>query len=183
MAATINMQTMQEINVLSAQAFVAAFGDVAEHSQWVAEAVFVLKPYENRDSLIDAFRQAVESATQAKKLALLNAHPDLAGRAALAGELEPDSRSEQAGAGLDKLTEEEFFQFHKLNNGYKKRYGFPFIFAVKGANKYQIIKAFESRIENDVEIEFETAMRQVFRIFRFRIEDRVVDKKQEEPGQ
>jgi 2-oxo-4-hydroxy-4-carboxy-5-ureidoimidazoline decarboxylase len=149
--------------------FIDAFGDVAEHSPWVAEEAWFKQPFADRNGLIRAFEVALRGASQDAKLALIRAHPDLATRAKLTEE----SLHEQADAGLDRLTPEEFKRFSALNEAYKSRFGFPFIFAVKGATKGQVIQAFEDRIVNSPEVEFETALTQIARIFRFRLEDRV----------
>lgn len=163
------MIPLLDINAMAREGFVAAFGDVAEHSPWVAEKAWDKRPFADRESLIDAFAEALRQAPQAAKLALIRAHPDLAARAKLTA----DSTSEQAGAGLDRLNREEFARFTHLNDTYKARFDFPFIFAVKGATKDQVLKAFEQRIGNSPETEFDTALTQITRIFRFRLEDRV----------
>lgn len=155
------------------EAFVAAFGDIAEHSPWVAETAAASRPFADRRAMAEAFLDAVLEAGAAKQLALIRAHPDLAGKAAIAGDLLPDSKAEQAGAGLDRLTPEEHARFTALNDAYKARFGFPFIFAVKGADKHKILAAFEERIGNDGEAELATAIRQVCNIIGFRIEDRI----------
>ena len=165
--------TMDAVNALDAAVFTARFGDVAEASPWVAEVAFSAGPFIDREALVDAFVAAVRAASSEAQLALLCAHPDLAGRAAVAGDLARESRREQAGAGLDRLTEAEFARFHDLNARYRERFGFPFIFAVKGATKGAILAAFEARIDNDAETERTTALANVERILRFRIEDRV----------
>jgi 2-oxo-4-hydroxy-4-carboxy-5-ureidoimidazoline decarboxylase len=167
------MMTLDEVNRLAHADFVATFGDIAEHSPWVAERAAADRPWQERRDMIASFAAAMQSAAEAAKLALLRAHPDLAGKAALAGELTDDSRREQAGAGLDTLSADEFERFTTMNVAYKEKFGFPFIFAVKGADKYQILEAFETRLEHSREVEFDTACAQVCRIFRFRIEDRV----------
>jgi len=162
--------TVQAVNDLGAKAFMATFGDVAEHSPWVAEAAEEMRPFEDRDAIVSAFEQALRSAGRSAKLALIRAHPDLATKA----QAIPDaSRREQAGAGLDALSPEEFAAFEKLNTAYRERFGFPFIFAVKGATKTDILSAFATRLENSPEQEFEQAITEIVRIFRFRIEDRV----------
>ncbi len=115
----------------------------------------------------------MRGADEAHQLALIRAHPDLAGRAAIAGELTADSSAEQKGAGLDTLTAAEFERFTSLNTRYKAKYHFPFIFAVKGATKDMILAAFEARLKNSETTEFEMALTQIARIFRFRLEDRV----------
>ena len=167
------LQSIETVNALDAGAFVARFGDVAEDSPWVAEAAFAARPFVDREALVEAFAVAVRSASRRKQLALLRAHPDLAGRAAVAGDVAEDSRREQAGAGLDRLTSAELARFTDLNARYRERFGFPFIFAVKGATKDAILAAFEARIGNDAETERTAALAHVERIFRFRIEDRV----------
>ncbi|MCT8974113.1 2-oxo-4-hydroxy-4-carboxy-5-ureidoimidazoline decarboxylase [Microbaculum marinisediminis] len=156
-------------------AFVAAFADIAEHSPWVAERAAAERPFRDRSAVVDAFARAVRSADADDRLALLRAHPDLAGRAAIAGQIGADSRSEQAGAGLDRLTADEFTRFTEMNTAYRDRFGFPFILAVRGATKHDILAAFEARIDNDRAGEFETALEQVCRIMRFRLEDRIAE--------
>ncbi len=163
------MTSLRDINAMKHADFVATFGDVAEHSSWVAEAAWQNHPFASRADLIHAFAAAMHSASKEAKLALICAHPDLATRA----KLTEDSSQEQAGAGLDRLTREEFKRFSALNDAYRERFGFPFIFAVKGATKGQILQAFADRIANSPEVEFETALTQIARIFRFRLEDRV----------
>jgi 2-oxo-4-hydroxy-4-carboxy-5-ureidoimidazoline decarboxylase len=163
------MISLRDINAMPRIVFIDAFGDVAEHSAWVAEEAWFKQPFSDREHLIGAFEAALRGASREAKLALIRAHPDLATRA----KLTEDSSHEQAGAGLDRLTPEEFKRFSALNEVYKKRFGFPFIFAVKGAGKDQILQAFEDRIANSPEVEFETALAQIARIFRFRLEERV----------
>ncbi len=163
------MMPVAEINAMPRQAFVQAFGDVAEHSPWVAEKAWQDHPFAGRDHLIRAFENALRQASSNAQLDLIRAHPDLATKARLT----QDSAGEQASAGLDRLKPEEFRRFTVLNQAYKTRFGFPFIFAVKGATKDQILKAFERRVANSPETEFETALAQIFRIFRFRLEERV----------
>jgi 2-oxo-4-hydroxy-4-carboxy-5-ureidoimidazoline decarboxylase len=160
---------LSAINAMPLEAFLASFGDVAEHSPWVAERAFVVRPFSTRDGLIAAFEAALHNANRDEKLALIRAHPDLATKARLTD----DSSREQAGAGLNTLTAEEFARFTDLNTAYKQRFGFPFIFAVKGASKHMILEAFAERVRHSAEAEFATAIEQVARIFRFRLEDRV----------
>ena len=165
--------TLDEVNELPAAAFMQAFGAIAEHSPWVANHAMAARPYPSREAAIDAFQEAVVQAARTTQWALVQAHPDLAGRAALAGELEPNSRVEQASAGLDQLTAEEMTLFQRLNARYRERFGFPFILAVKGAGKARILDAFQLRIDGGREEEFLTALAQVLRIIRFRLEDRI----------
>ena len=163
------MISLSDVNAMSPQAFLDAFGDVAEHSPWVAREASAFRPYASRDAMVRHFENAVRAANRAAQLALISAHPDLATKA----KLTDDSTKEQAGAGLNTLTAEEFARFTDLNSRYKQRFGFPFVFAVKGATKHMILESFEQRVGNEPEAEFATALQQVCRIFRFRIEDRV----------
>lgn len=163
------MKTMEEVNALKAADFEKAFGDVAEHSPWVARNAAGDRPFVSRESMIRAFREAVLSASETAQLALIRAHPDLATKA----KLTDDSTREQAQAGLGTLSKEEFARFNHLNDLYKSKFDFPFIFAVKGATKEQILTSFAERVNHSKEDEFAMALDQVCRIFRFRIEDRV----------
>ncbi len=165
--------SIEAVNTLDATAFAARFGDVAEASPWVADSAFAVRPFADREALVAAFVGAVRAAPRETQLVLLRAHPDLAGRAAVVGDMAQASRREQAGAGLDRLTAEEFARFRDLNARYRARFGFPFIFAVKGATKEAILAAFEARIDNDADTEHATALANVERILRFRLEDRV----------
>jgi OHCU decarboxylase len=165
--------TLAEANALAPAAFAAAFADIAEHSPWVATAAAAARPFADHAALVAAFAAAIAAAPREVGLALLRAHPDLAGRAARAGTLTDDSRREQAGAGLDTLDDAELARFTRLNDAYRAKFGFPFILAVKGATKHDILAAFEARIGNDADTEFATALAQVRRIVGFRLEDRV----------
>jgi 2-oxo-4-hydroxy-4-carboxy-5-ureidoimidazoline decarboxylase len=163
------MTAIATVNAMPLPQFLAAFGDVAEHSPWVAREAASFRPFETRDAMIARFETAVRAANRDAQLALIRAHPDLATKARLTD----DSTKEQAGAGLNTLTAEEFARFTALNDSYKARFGFPFIFAVKGATKHMILEAFEARVKSDPDTEFLTAIAQICRIFRFRLEDRV----------
>jgi 2-oxo-4-hydroxy-4-carboxy-5-ureidoimidazoline decarboxylase len=165
--------TLAAVNRMDEEAFVTSFGDIAEHSPWVAQVAERARPYPDREAMVSAFADAVVEADEGAQLALLREHPDLAGRAAIAGELAPESRNEQAGAGLDRMSADEYERFSRLNATYRDRYGIPFILAVKGASKDQVLAAFEARLDNPGDIEFATALTQVQRIIRFRLEDRV----------
>ncbi len=157
------------VNALSAEAFEQQFGEIAEHSPWVARKAAASRPFATRDAMIEAFAAALATAPETEQLALIRAHPDLATRA----KLTEDSTNEQAGAGLNTLNLEEFARFTRLNDHYKSKFGFPFILAVKGATKHQILASFETRVNSSPEEEFAMAISQVCRIFCFRIEDRV----------
>ena len=151
--------------------FITHFGGVYEHSQWVAEQAYDHSEHElsDIDSTRKALRAEVDASGHEKQLALLRAHPDLAGKAALQGELTHASTSEQAGAGLDQCSAEEFSRFQRFNEAYVSRFQFPFIMAVKGANRHLILDAFEKRLTNSREVEFKTALEEVHKIAGFRL--------------
>lgn len=157
---------------LDRASFVAAFGAIYEDSPWIAEAVFArgLGPAEDTaEGLHDAMRRAVEAAPRQRKLALLCAHPDLAGRLAVGGELTAHSTAEQASAGLDACSPDEFARFQELNSAYRRKFGFPFIMAVKGRQRVEILAAFERRLDNDADREFATALEEVHKIALLRL--------------
>ena len=159
-------------STLSRDAFVKAFADIYEHSPWVAEKAFDLGQGSEID-VIETLHQRMSdvllSADHASQLALINAHPDLAGKAAVQGELTEASTNEQAGAGIHQCTAEEFQRFTELNDAYKAKFAFPFIMAVKGSDRHQILAAFETRIHNSVEAEFKEALTQINKIALFRL--------------
>ncbi len=159
---------------LDRAAFVATFGPVYEHSPWVAEALWgqgLDEGHDTPEGLQAALAAIVEAAPRERQLALLQAHPDLAGRLALRGGLTARSAAEQAGAGLDACTPEELRRFTALNDAYKRRFGFPFIMAVKGRTRGEILAAFERRLSNDPATEFRTALDEVHRIALFRLQE------------
>ncbi len=166
--------SIASVNALTSDIFNRQFGDIAEHSPWVAERAELARPYADHAAMVLAFQKAVLDADIDHQTKLILAHPDLAGRAALAGEVANESKREQKGAGLDTLTQEEFDQFHALNDTYRSRFGFPFIFAVTGATKHQILEAFANRVSGTMEEERLTALAQILRIIRFRLSARVV---------
>jgi 2-oxo-4-hydroxy-4-carboxy-5-ureidoimidazoline decarboxylase len=144
--------------------FLARYGHIYEASPWVAESVWPDAPADLED-LATAMAAVVDAAPRERKLALIRAHPELASRTKMA----EASVKEQAGVGLDQCSAEEFEAFQRLNTAYNARFGFPFIFAVKGATRADILAAFEARLHNDPETEFETAIAQIHRIARFRL--------------
>jgi OHCU decarboxylase len=160
-------------STLSRQAFVARFGGIYEHSPWIAEAVWgETGPGSECDTvagLANAMATVLAAAPDKAKLALIRAHPDLAGKAAMARALTADSASEQAGAGLDRCTPEEFARFQQLNAAYKTKFGFPFIIAVRGLGRAEILAAFERRLGNVADTEFETALGEINKIARLRL--------------
>jgi 2-oxo-4-hydroxy-4-carboxy-5-ureidoimidazoline decarboxylase len=165
------MPTLETLNAASEVDFVSLLGGVFEASPWVAAGAAPGRPYASPEALHAAMVRVVKGAGEEAQLALLRAHPDLAGRAALAGNLSEASRAEQGGAGLDRLSETEYRRFHALNTRYRERFGFPFILAVKGHTKESILAAFEERLPNSPEQERARALHEVFRIAHFRLRD------------
>ncbi|GAB3375456.1 2-oxo-4-hydroxy-4-carboxy-5-ureidoimidazoline decarboxylase [Azotobacter armeniacus] len=158
---------------LSREAFVETFGGVYEHSPWIAEALFVQgidAADDDIEHLHARLAQVVRKAPREAQLALIQAHPDLAGKAAVRGELSAASSAEQTGAGIQDCTPEEFARFNRLNAAYKARFGFVFIMAVKGSNRQQILAAFEERLNNTPEQEFARALAEIDKIALFRLQ-------------
>ena len=154
--------------------FVARLGGVFEHSPWIAARAFAqgLPPdADTAEGLHAALAARFRAASEAERLGVLQAHPDLAGKLAAARRLTADSAAEQAGAGLDALTDDERARFEGLNETYRARFGFPFIIAVKGLDKRAILQAFERRVAHDRPTEFDEACRQVERIALLRLKD------------
>lgn len=154
--------------------FVAQFGSVFEHSPWIAEGAYDLElgpAHDTAAGMHNALARVFRSASHEQRLGVLTAHPDLAGKLAAAGRLTSESTAEQAGAGLDMLTDEERATFQRLNTAYVEKHGFPFIIAVRDNTKASILAAFQTRIDNDTDTEFATACRQVERIAELRLSD------------
>ena len=172
---------MFQVNVpsrMNKDDFVACFGGVYEHSPWIAEAVWEIAPdpemedaQDTPDGIHVVFRSILDDANYDTKLALLRAHPDLAGKLAIGGELTAESTSEQASADLDNCTPQEFEAFQSLNNHYKEKFGFPFILAVRGYHRTEILEKFRQRVNNDVDTEFNEALAQVHRIALLRLNE------------
>lgn len=168
--------TLDELNEAPRHAFIAALGGIFEHSPWVAEAIADKRPFQSVEALHGAMVEAVDAAGREKQLALIRAHPDLAGKAARAGALTAESTREQKGAGLDRLSDTAFDEFHRLNDAYKARFGFPFILAVRGFDgrahdARSILASFRARLDNATETEIDEALRQIARIARLRLDD------------
>ena len=161
-------------NQMNEDAFLNVFGGIYEHSPWVAQRVFeagLTEDHNDHHGLHDSMAEVLNNASREEKLHVILAHPDLAGKAAVAGELTPESTSEQASAGINQCNDEEFARFTRLNDRYKAKFQFPFIMAVKGANRHLILSAFEERIENDIDTEFDTAIKEINKIALFRLQD------------
>lgn len=150
--------------------FLALAGPVFEHSPWVAQRAWAARPFDGVEALHRAMMRVVASASADEQLALLRAHPDLAGKAARAGTLTADSTREQAGAGLDRMDAAAFARFERLNSAYREKFGFPFIVAVRRHTRASILAAYEGRLGNDRETEMRAALAEVGLIARFRLE-------------
>ncbi len=161
--------TLAEINALDRDAFVARLGGIVEHTPWIAEAAWPHRPFASVDALHAAMVAALMAAPIETQLLVIRGHPELAGKAAIRGEMTADSKQEQGGAGLTQCSPQEFARLSALNRAYKAKFGFPFIIAVKGLDRAAIIAQFEARLEHDRITEFDTALAQIARISRLRL--------------
>ena len=159
------MNSIDKFNKLSKTEFISIFGNIFEKTEWIAEKCYDLKPYNNLDELVLKMMEIFENTKKEKHLEILNSHPNLA----VEKKLTDDSKNEQKNASLNQCTDEEFVEFKKLNKEYKKKFGFPFIVAVKGKNKEEILNSFRQRITNNINLEFEEAKKQVKKIASFRL--------------
>ncbi|WP_158811798.1 2-oxo-4-hydroxy-4-carboxy-5-ureidoimidazoline decarboxylase [Beijerinckia sp. L45] len=162
--------TDAELAALDRSRFIAAFGDVFEHSAWIAEAAWAQAPFHSMAALHAAMVAVLDAAGTAAAIALVRAHPDLAGKAALAGELTADSRTEQATSGLSSLTAAELAQFQRLNDAYREKFGFPFVMAVRRSDKHAILAAFAERLDNDPDMELARALSEIQIIAQLRLD-------------
>ena len=159
-----------KIEKLSETEFTEVFGNIFENASWIAEILYKQKPFKNFNDLSNKMITIFDKANNQKKLQILNSHPDLADKAKI-GSLTPDSSKEQSNVGLDQCTDEEFNEFKNLNFEYKNKFGFPFIIAVKGKNKSEILKNFKKRILINKKNEFDEAVNQVKKIASLRLEE------------
>jgi len=159
------MDSIDKFNKLSKAEFISIFGNIFEKTEWVAERCYESKPYNNFDELVSKMMKIFENIEKERHLEILNSHPDLA----VEKKLTEDSKNEQKNASLNQCTDEEFIEFKKLNEEYKKKFAFPFIIAVKGKNKEEILNSFRQRITNNINLEFEEAKKQVKKIANFRL--------------
>ena len=165
--------SLDQLNALSDADFTAALGDIFEHSPWVAEAAGAQRPFATLVALHQAMTAAVRAAPDAAKLALVKAHPDLAGKAARAGTMTAESVNEQGSVGLDRLSGAEYERFQKLNDTYQAKFGIPFIVCVRRHTKDSILNEFERRLAQDKAGAFDTALDEIFRIAALRLDQRV----------
>ena len=161
------MDSIDKFNKLSKAEFISIFGNIFEKTEWVAERCYESKPYNNLDELVSKMMKIFENIEKERHLEILNSHPDLA----VEKKLTKDSKNEQKNASLNQCTDKEFVEFKKLNEEYKKKFGFPFIIAVKGKNKEEILNSFRQRITNNINLEFEEAKKQVKKIASFRLSE------------
>ena len=159
------MDSIDKFNKLSKAEFISIFGNIFEKTEWIAERCYESKPYNNLDELVSKMMKIFENIEKEKHLEILNSHPDLA----VEKRLTEDSKNEQKNASLNQCNDKEFLEFKNLNEEYKKKFGFPFIIAVKGKNKEEILNSFRQRITNNINLEFEEAKKQVKKIASFRL--------------
>jgi 2-oxo-4-hydroxy-4-carboxy-5-ureidoimidazoline decarboxylase len=165
--------SLDNLNAADAAGFVAALGDIYEHAPWVAQAGYGQRPFATLAALHEAMTAAVRAAPPDRRMELIRAHPDLAGKAARAGAVTASSAAEQASAGLDRLSEADFARFHRLNDAYREKFAMPFIICVRRHGKDSILRQFERRLQNDRAAETETALAEIARIAALRLDQRV----------
>jgi 2-oxo-4-hydroxy-4-carboxy-5-ureidoimidazoline decarboxylase len=165
--------TLDDLNRMDKSKFVAALGDIFEHTPWVAEAIHETRPFPGLNTLYEAMTTAVRQAGEARQMALIKGHPDLAGKAAREGTITADSKLEQSSAGLDQLSADEFAAFHRLNDAYHEKFSIPFIICVRRYGKESILRQFEKRLQNDSTSERNAALTEIFRIAALRLDQRV----------
>ena len=161
------MNSVDKVNKLSKSDFISIFGNVFEKTDWIAEKTYALKPFNNFQELFSRMMEIFENSKKENHLEILNAHPDLV----VEKQLTDDSRKEQNNASLNQCSDQEFKEFKKLNEEYKKKFRFPFIVAVKGKNRKEILNNFRQRITNNINLEFEEAKEQVKKIASFRLSE------------
>ena len=161
------MSLESNLNNLNQGKFISLFGVIFEKTQWIAEKLFDLKPFNNKEDLINKMIEIYEASSKDEILNILRSHPKLA----VEKKLTEHSNQEQSRANLKNCTQEEFNEFTKLNSEYEKKFGFPFIMAVKGKDKIDILNNFRQRINNNIEFEFEESKKQVKKIALFRLNE------------
>lgn len=165
--------SIEQVNELDREEFVARFGLLFEHSPWVVEQAWHKRPFGTVSELHDTFLKNVYDAPPERQLGLIRAHPDLAGKAAMEGMLTPESAREQVSAGLDRLTSEEYERFHRLNGAYREKFGFPVVVAVREHTKETILADVEARLKHSRAEEIETALAEISKISHLRLRDQV----------
>ena len=169
----MNRVELDRLNSGDRAAFVAALGDLFEHSPWVAAETFDRRPFRDAEHLHAELTATMLGADRARQAALIDAHPDLAGRLAQTGQLTPESAREQASAALDRLTPGELADFQRLNQAYRTRFGFPFIVCARLSDRASILRALQTRLDNSPEQERATALAEIEKIAWLRLRDRL----------
>ena len=164
------MSTINKINKLSQSEFIKVFANIFENSSWIASALYKEKPFDNFENLSLKILAIFDNAAKDQQLKILNAHPDLADKIKI-DSLSSDSKKEQINAGLDRCSEKELNEFKDLNYKYKKKFGFPYIYAVKGKSKIEILSNFRQRASYDINVEFNAAKKQVIKIAGLRLNE------------
>jgi OHCU decarboxylase len=159
--------SIDKINQLTKNDFISIFGNIFEKTKWIADSAYNLKPYKSSSELSAMIMKIYENTTKENYLKIFNAHPELA----VENRLTDDSKNEQNNSNLNQCTDEEFNEFKILNNKYKKKFGFPFIIAVKGKNKSEILDNFRKRTNNKINLEFKEAKEQVKKIANYRLNE------------
>lgn len=167
--------TIDQINTFDQDQFVSRLGFVFERSPWIAAEAWSARPFAHFVQLHSAMTDVMYRAPLEQQIALIQAHPDLAGKAAIAGDLTPESTQEQASAGLDRLTPDEFAEFNRLNDQYRATFGFPFIICVREHTKHSILENFRTRLSHDRLHEIRTALDEIAKIARLRLRDTIAD--------
>jgi OHCU decarboxylase len=167
--------TILQLNQLHEQEFVRVVGPVFEHSPWIAESAWSKQPFADLENLNQTLCEIIKHSSEEKQLALIRAHPDLVGKIALTGRLTKQSTSEQASAGLNKLSPEEIDLFQKQNAAYKNKFGFPFVICARLNKKEVILAGFQTRLKNSREQEIKTALEEIFKIAELRLRDLITD--------
>ncbi|ALC82266.1 2-oxo-4-hydroxy-4-carboxy-5-ureidoimidazoline decarboxylase [Bacillus capparidis] len=173
------MVTLSELNRMSPNEFSDTLAHIYEESPWVAILTEKQRPYSSLAELTEAMKKIVQYSDREKKETLLNSHPRLGDRKQMSN----DSVKEQKNAGLASLNDDEYELFLQLNHAYDEKFGFPFILAVKGKTKDEIQQAIHSRLQNGRDIEFETALNEVFKIASFRLQEKIDTQNTEKAGE
>ena len=164
------MSVIKKINKLSQSEFIKVFANIFENASWIVDVIYSKKPFIDFEDLSQKMINIFSNTTKENQLKILRNHPDLADKTKI-GSLTVDSKKEQSNAGLDQCTEKEFNEFKNLNDKYKKKFGFPFIYAVKGKTKKEILSNFRQRVSCDINVEFEEAKKQVKKIANLRLNE------------
>jgi 2-oxo-4-hydroxy-4-carboxy-5-ureidoimidazoline decarboxylase len=167
--------SLQALSAADRTTFAARLGSIFEHSPWIAERAWASRPFDSVAALHRAMLVVLETASADEQLGLIRAHPELAGKEAAAGTLTADSTREQRGAGLDRCSADELARLRRLNAAYRERFGFPFVMAVKGRSKFEIIDALAARLHNDRDTEFRTCLAEIGKIARLRLDAMFAD--------